>query len=143
MKTSARNQFAGPIISIKEGIVDTEVTIELDPQLQLTAIVTRESAENLGLAQGRDVLAFVKASSIILLVEEDEGRISARNRFRGQIANIHTGPVNSEVTLDLPGNRHVITAVITDESVKRLGLVVGQTVTAAFKASSVFLVSTD
>ena len=143
MKTSARNQFAGPIISIKEGIVDTEVTIELDPQLQLTAIVTRESAENLGLAQDRDVLAFVKASSIILLVEEDEGRISARNRFRGRIANIHVGPVNSEVTLDLPGNRHVITAVITDESVKRLGLVVGQTVTAAFKASSVFLVSTD
>lgn len=142
MKTSARNQFAGPIVAIKEGVVDTEVTIQLNPELVLTAIVTRESAENLGLAQGRDVLAFVKASSIILLVEE-EGRISARNRFQGRIANIHVGPVNSEVTLDLPGNRHVITAVITDESVKRLGLVVGQTVTAAFKASSVFLVSTD
>jgi len=142
MKTSARNQFAGPIVAIKEGVVDTEVSIQLNPELVLTAIVTRESAENLGLAQGRDVLAFVKASSIILVVEE-EGRISARNRFQGRIANIHVGPVNSEVTLDLPGNRHVITALITDGSVKRLGLVVGQTVTAAFKASSVFLVSTD
>lgn len=142
MKTSARNQFAGPIVSLKEGVVDCEVTLSLDSRLALTAIVTRESAESLGLALGKDVLAFVKASSILLLVEED-AHISARNRFRGQVARIHAGPVNSEVTLDLPGGRHVITAVITDESVKRLGLVVGQPVTAVFKASSVFLVATD
>ena len=142
MKTSARNQFAGPIIAMKEGIVDTEVSIRLDPALELTAVVTRESAENLGLSEGKDVLAFVKASSILLLVEEDR-RISARNRFRGTVANIHEGPVNSEVTLDLPGGRHVITAVITAESVKRLGLALGQAVTAVFKASSVFLVATD
>ncbi|TXT37019.1 MAG: molybdate transport system regulatory protein, partial [Comamonadaceae bacterium] len=58
MKTSARNQFAGPVIAIKEGVVDTEVTLRLAPELVLTAIVTRESAENLGLTQGRDVLAF-------------------------------------------------------------------------------------
>jgi len=141
-RTSARNQFAGPIVAIKEGIVDSEVSIRLDPELELTAIVTRESAENLGLAHGRDVLAFVKASSILLLVEE-EGRISARNRFPGTVVNIHEGPVNAEVTLNLPGGRHVITAVITEESVKRLGLAVGQPVTAAFKASSVFLVAVD
>jgi molybdate transport system regulatory protein len=87
MKTSARNQFAGPIVAIKEGVVDTEVTMELAPQLELTAIVTRESAENMGLHVGRDVLAFVKASSILLLVGED-GRISARNRFAGTITRI-------------------------------------------------------
>ncbi|MEO5658799.1 MAG: TOBE domain-containing protein [Polaromonas sp.] len=142
MKTSARNQFAGPVVSLKEDAVDCEVVIRLDPRLELTAIVTRESAENLGLAPGREVLAFVKASSIVLVVE-DGVRISARNRFRGLVSHIHTGPVNSEVTLDLPGGRHVITAVITDQSVKRLGLAVGQSVTAVFKASSVFLVSVD
>ena len=142
MKTSARNQFAGPVVSLKEGVVDVEVTIRLAPALELTAIVTRDSAENLGLAQGRDVLAFVKASSILLVVEED-ARISARNRFRGTVTHIHTGPVNSEVTLDLPGGQHVITAVITDQSVRRLGLAVGLPVTAVFKASSVFLVATD
>jgi molybdate transport system regulatory protein len=38
---------------------------------------------------------------------------------------------------------HVITAVVTEQSVKSLGLVVGQTITAVFKASSVFLVSVD
>jgi molybdate transport system regulatory protein len=145
MKTSARNQFAGPVVSLKEGVVDVEVSIQLDPQLVLTAIVTRESAESLGLAPGKDVLAFVKASSIVLVVEDDghDTRISARNRFKGTVARIHTGPVNSEVTLDLPGGRHVLTAVVTDDSVRRLGLAVGQSVTAVFKAPSVFLVATD
>lgn len=142
MKTSARNQFAGPITSIKEGVVDTEVNIQLGPQLELAAIVTRESAENLGLAAGRDMLAFVKASSILLCVG-DGGQMSARNRFTGIIASLHEGPVNAKVTIHLPGGHHVITAVVTEQSVKRLGLVPGQTVTAVFKASSVFLVSVD
>ena len=142
MKTSARNQFAGPVVSIKEGVVDAEVAIRLGPELLLTAIVTRESAENLGLAAGRDVLAFVKASSILLLSGED-GQISARNRFAGTVTNIHHGPVNAEVTLAMPGGRHVITAVVTDDSVKRLALEVGQPLTAVFKASSVFLASMD
>ncbi len=142
MKTSARNQFAGPIASLKEGVVDTEVTVQLAPALALTAIVTRESAENLGLVPGRDVLAFVKASSIVLLVGEEQ-RISARNRFTGTVTALHQGPVNAELTLAMPGGRHVITAVITDDSVKRLGLAVGCTATAAFKASSVFLAAID
>jgi molybdate transport system regulatory protein len=142
MKTSARNQFAGPVIAIKEGVVDAEVTIQLAPGLVLTAIVTRESSENLGLAKDRDVLAFVKASSI-LLMSGDEGQISARNRFAGTVTHIHQGPVNAEVTLSMPGGQHVLTAVVTDDSVKRLGLVVGQAVTAVFKASSVFLASID
>jgi molybdate transport system regulatory protein len=142
MKTSARNQFAGPIIAIKEGVVDTEVTVELAPNLVLTAIVTRESAENMNLELGRDVLAFVKASSILLLLGEDS-RISARNRFSGTVTSIHQGPVNAEVTLSMPGGRHVITAVITDDSVKRLGLLEGATATAVFKASSVFLAAVE
>jgi molybdate transport system regulatory protein len=142
MKTSARNQFAGPISAIQDGVVDTEVTIQLAPDLALTAIVTRESAENLGLALGRDVLAFVKASSILLLVGDDSP-ISARNRFTGTVTSLHDGPVNAEVTLTMPGDHHVITAVVTAQSVKRLGLAVGQRVTAVFKASSVFLVAVD
>jgi molybdate transport system regulatory protein len=142
MKTSARNQFAGPIVAIKEGVVGTEVTVQLAPNLALTAIVTRESTENMALSLGRDVLAFVKASSILLLVGADS-RISARNRFTGTITSIHPGPVNAEVTLAMPGGRHVITAVITDDSVRRLGLVEGLEATAVFKASSVFLAAVD
>ena len=45
--------------------------------------------------------------------------------------------------MTMPGCQHVITAVVTDDSVKRLGLAPGQAVTAVFKASSVFLVAID
>ena len=142
MKTSARNQFAGPVVAIKEGVVDTEVTVQLGAALALTAIVTRESAENMNLVVGADVMAFVKASSILLLVG-DEDRVSARNRFVGTVTRIQQGPVNAEVTLTMPGGRHVVTAVITDDSVKRLGLVEGACATAVFKASSVFLAAVN
>ncbi len=142
MKTSARNQFAGPVVSVKEGVVDCEITLRLTSELLLTAIVTRESAEKLGLTVGRDVLAFVKAPSI-LLTTGDGSQISARNRFTGTVTQIHHGQVNAEVTLAMPGGQHVITAVITDDSVRRLALAVGQTLTAVFKASSVFLAAVD
>ena len=143
MKTSARNQFAGPISAIQTGVVESEVRMRLGPSLELTAIVTNESAQNLGLAVGREVMAFVKASSIVLMVEEVGARVSARNRFSGQVIAIHHGPVNTEVTLDLPGGHHVLTAVVTEQSVERLGLREGAQATAIFKASSVFLVTTD
>ena len=142
MKTSARNQFAGPVVALRDGVVDTEVTVQLAPLLSLTAIVTRESAETMGLSVGRDVLAFVKASSILLLVG-DAGTISARNRFTGTVTAIHRGPVNAEVSLTMAGGSHVMTAVITDDSVQRLGLAQGVTASAVFKASSVFLAAIE
>ncbi len=142
MKTSARNQFAGPVVAVHEGVVDTEVSVQLAPTLVLTAIVTRASAETMGLQLGTEVMAFVKASSILLMVGEEE-RISARNRFSGSVTRIHQGPVNAEVTLSMPGGHHAITAVITKDSVQRLGLAEGQPACAVFKASSVFLVALD
>jgi len=48
------------------------------------------------------------------------------------------GPVNCEIVLELPGGT-TISAVITDGSAKRLGLNVGGSATALFKASSVIL----
>jgi molybdate transport system regulatory protein len=138
MKSSARNQFAGPIVEIKEGVVDCEVRIRLDDGLDLTAIVTRESAENLGLKVGKEVSAFVKSSSVLLMLDPD-ARISARNRFCGTVSHIHEGPVNAEVSITLPGGRHVVTAVITHESLNKLGIKVGGMACAVFKAPSVFL----
>lgn len=138
MKSSARNQFAGPIVDLKVGIVDCEVRLRLGKGLDLTAIITRESAENMALAVGKEVVAFVKASSIMLMLDAD-ARVSARNRFCGKITRIHEGPVNAEVTITLPGGRHVVTAVITHESLKNMELKVGGKACAVFKAPSVFL----
>jgi molybdate transport system regulatory protein len=138
MKTSARNQFAGPITVIKQSTVDCEVSIRLDDKLELAAIITRESAENLGLKVGKEVTAFIKSSSIVLMMDT-EMQISARNRLCGTLTHIHKEKVSAEVTIALPGDRYVVTAVITQESLEKYGLKVGSKVCAVFKASSVFL----
>lgn len=141
MRTSARNQFAGPITVLREGEVSFEVSLRLDAEHVLSAIITRESAENLGLAIGREVHAFVKASAVILLTDPTI-RITARNQLWGEVSRIHDGPVNSEVTLTLPGGR-TVTAIVTSDSVETLGLVVGKPACALFKASSVILATFD
>ena len=137
MVTSARNQFVGPVTALREGAVNFEVSLRLDAHNEITATITRESAERLGLAIGKEVHAFIKASSIVLLTERGT-RTSARNQLWGGVTRIHGGAVNDEVTLTLAGGR-VITAIITHESVQRLGLVEGAEACALFEASNVIL----
>lgn len=142
MKISARNQFAGKVITVKPGMVDCEVILHLEDGLDIASVITKESVESLGLQVGGDALAYVKSSSILLAVEEGnegEPHVSARNRFKGTVSRINEGPVNVEVTLTLGRGKHVLTAVITHESLDRLGLQVGSNAWALFKAPSVFL----
>jgi molybdate transport system regulatory protein len=137
MKTSARNQFAGQIVGLREGHVDFEVRLKLDEQNELVAVITRESAENLNLSIDMDINAIVKSSSVLLL-NDPNVRTTARNHLWGEITRIHDGPVNAEVTLALPSGRSVC-AVVTHDSVDRLGLAVGDQACAVFKASAVIL----
>jgi molybdate transport system regulatory protein len=60
-------------------------------------------------------------------------QISARNQFHGRITALVHGPVNAEVTLALPGGDSIV-AVVTQASVKDLGLVVGGEAIAIVKA---------
>ena len=69
MKISARNQLKGKIKSISEGSVNTEVVIELAPGVEITSIITKSSANNMGLEVGKEVYAVVKASNVIVGVD--------------------------------------------------------------------------
>jgi molybdopterin-binding protein len=69
MKISARNVLKGKVKDIKVGMVNTEVIVELPGGLQMVSVITRESAENLGLAKGKDVYAVVKASNVMIAVD--------------------------------------------------------------------------
>lgn len=142
MKTSARNQFVGKVVSLERGKVNDEVAIEIAGGQRIVAIVTRESTENLGLKPGAEAFALVKASSIILAVDIDGAKLSTRNRLTGTVARIEPGAVNSEVVVDLPGGGSVA-AIITVGSAKDLGLKTGMRVTALFKASSVIVGTGD
>jgi molybdopterin-binding protein len=69
MKISARNILKGKVKEVKVGMVNTEVIVELPGGLQMVSVITKESAENLGLAKGKDVYAVVKASNVMIAVD--------------------------------------------------------------------------
>jgi molybdate transport system regulatory protein len=140
VRTSARNQFAGSVVQLRQSKVSVEVTVALDAQTQIVAGVTRESAQALRLAVGSPLLALVKASSVLLA--QGDLQTSARNHLSGTVSRIVAGPIGAEVTLALAAGRSV-TAGITRESLERLALARGQTASALFKASSVILVALD
>ena len=137
MKTSARNQFSGTVVGLRDGGVDYEVRLSLDPGIEIVSVITKASAENLGLAIGREVFALVKSSSVLITVDR-ELRLTARNQLWGVISAIHQGSVNDEVTLALPSGRSV-TAVVTRGSCEKLGLQEGVEACALFKSSNVIL----
>ena len=61
MKVSARNVFNGPITALTDGPVNAEVELTLAGGDKLVAIVTEGSVQSLGLAVGKEAIAFVKA----------------------------------------------------------------------------------
>jgi molybdopterin-binding protein len=69
MKLSARNMLKGRVKKINHGAVNSEVIIELPGGIELVSIITKSSAENLGLANGKDVYAVIKASNVMIGVD--------------------------------------------------------------------------
>jgi molybdate transport system regulatory protein len=138
MKVSARNVFAGKVEKIKKGAVNAEVSLTIKGGATVTAIVTNGAVDNLGIKEGSDAYAIIKASSIIVGTDLHDAKVSARNVFCGTITKVIEGPVSTEVDLEIGGG-NTISAVITHESSKNLGLKEGGHACALFKASSVIL----
>ncbi len=69
MKISARNVLKGKVVEIAHGAVNSEVTLELPGGIKIISIITKKSAQNLNLAQGKDAYAVIKASSVMLAVD--------------------------------------------------------------------------
>ncbi len=142
MKSSARNQFLGKVTKLSKGAVNGEVVLDIGHGMEIVAIITNESIEDLRLKKGREAYALIKASSPILIANEEAGRSSARNRLCGTVVTCVEGAVNGEVGLELPGGKR-LTAVITNESIKGLELKEGVEICALVKASSVILAVSD
>lgn len=138
MKVSARNVFAGRVKALKRGAVNAEVVLELGGGKEIVSVVTNGAVENLGLREGMDAYAIVKASSIVLGRELRDGAVSARNVLRGTIEKLTEGPVSADVTVGIGGG-NTVSAIITEESLRAMELKVGDEVAAIFKASAVIL----
>jgi molybdate transport system regulatory protein len=139
MRTSARNQWSGQVAKLRRGTVNDEVEIKLAGRDRLVAVITHESAENLALEVGSDVIALVKASSV-MVGTSDGARLSlsARNQLSGKVVRVTPGSVNTEVVIELASGK-TVAAIITNVAAKGLKLQAGRKALAIFKASSVIL----
>lgn len=135
MKISARNIFDGKIVEIKKGATTAHVMIDVKGQI-VTAAITDELVDDLGLKVGEAVKAVIKSSDVLVAVGP-ELKISARNIFDGKIVEIKKGVTTSHVVIDVKGQS--VTASITEESVADLGLKVGEAVKAVIKSSDVLV----
>lgn len=138
MKVSARNIFSGTIARLTKGAVNSEVAISLKGGDSLVSVVTNESVEGLGLREGSEVYAIIKASSVLIGKNLDESGLSSGNILTGRVVSLVDGAVNTEATLELAGG-NTISAVITNSSARKLDLREGDIACAVCKASDVIL----
>jgi len=66
MQLSARNQLEGKVTGVELGAVMANVKIEISEPGVITAVITKESAEKLGLSEGDDVTAIIKSTEVII-----------------------------------------------------------------------------
>ncbi len=138
MKLSARNQWYGQVNKLTTGAVNTVVEMSLKGGDRLTAVITRESAEKLGLVVGGEALALVKASAVIVATDLAGAHLSARNQLAGTVVRLIDGPVSTDVTIELAGGS-LVSATVTSAAVGELGLKEGMPAWAIIKASSILL----
>lgn len=69
MQISARNSFKGTVKKVVTGAVNAEVTLEIAPGIEIVAVITKSSAETLGIAEGKEAYAVVKATDVLVAAD--------------------------------------------------------------------------
>jgi molybdate transport system regulatory protein len=138
MKSTARNQFSGTVSAVEIGPVTAQATLTLPGGQEITGTMTAAAARKLGIKVGHGALALVKSSAVVLVTDFAGYVLSSRNQLPGTVSRVEKGAVSSLIGLSLPGGA-VVTASVTNDAVAALGLTVGQSACAVFKAYSVML----
>ncbi|MBU0946604.1 MAG: TOBE domain-containing protein [Proteobacteria bacterium] len=137
-KTSARNAFFGKIHNIQRGDIQTRVGLTTIDGLLITTVITNNSAERLGLKQGKLVTAEVKAPSVILQSGATEPMCSAENRFKGVVVKLTRGKINVECVVQISDGIELC-AVISSAENCCLRLNEGDNIWVLFNCFSVVL----
>lgn len=69
MEISARNVIKGTVKSVNHGAVNSEIVLELPGGTELVAVITKSSADRLGLSAGKTAHAIIKASNVMLATD--------------------------------------------------------------------------
>ena len=138
MKISARNQFAGKVIEVKEGAVNGVVAIELECGKVVKADITMEAIAELGLEAGKPAIAVIKATNVMFAAGADKLAVSARNQFPGKVVMVEKGAVNGRVAIET-GCGLRVSGSITNEAIDELALVEGAEAVAFVKSTDVMV----
>ncbi|WP_328656497.1 TOBE domain-containing protein [Streptomyces sp. NBC_00334] len=136
MSLSIRNQLPGTVTAVTPGEAMATVGVRLSGGQDLTAAITRDSAEDLALAPGTAVRALVKSTEVALATGHVDG-LSIRNRLPGTVTALTTGVAMASVAVAVEGAE--LTAAITRQAADDLGLAVGVPVVALIKSTEVSL----
>jgi len=66
LKISARNQLKGKVTQVRKGVITAQVKMRIETPATLTAVITREAVQEMRIKRGDDVLAVIKATSIMV-----------------------------------------------------------------------------
>jgi molybdopterin-binding protein len=69
MKVSARNVLPATVKTVTPGAVDSEIVMELAPGIEVVSIITKVSADKLGLKPGAKVYAIIKAPNVMIGID--------------------------------------------------------------------------
>ena len=66
LKISARNQLKGKVVSIEKNEITAKVKVEISAPAVVTAVITKEAVEELGVKVGDEVKAVVKSTEVMI-----------------------------------------------------------------------------
>lgn len=139
LRTSARNQLVGSVVAVQRGAVNAAVEMRLPGGSDsIHATLTLASLKDLAIRRGSEVVALIKAPSVMLVLAGDAPRLSVRNLLAGRVSAIRVGAVNTEVQVLLTGGQTMV-AMPSRDAVQRLGLAEADAVGVVFQESSVIL----
>lgn len=136
MTLSIRNQLPGTVSTVTPGEAMATVTIRLDGGQDLTAAITLDAVEDLGLTQGSSVRALVKSTEVSLATAAVQG-LSIRNQLPGTVTAVATGAAMATVKIAVEGGE--LTSAITADAATDLALAAGTPVVALIKSTEVSL----
>lgn len=142
MKLSARNVLEGKVVRVTKGAVNGIVELDCGGT-KIKSDITNEAIDNLGLTEGSDAYAVIKATNVMIATgNEGVKNLSARNQLSGVIAGVTKGAVNGHVTIKINNSDASVKASITNDAIEDLNLKEGNPATAVIKATDV-MIGTD
>jgi len=134
LRTSARNALRGTVARIGAGTVTVEVTLSLGDGVEIVSVITRRSADELGLTVGKPAIALIKSSFVRIVRSADAG--GGANRLTGAIIDREDGDLTSEISLTLSAGE---TLTATLPRADAMALRPGDAVVAIVEPSDVIL----